>query len=118
MRAKNDLRVIRVISRLEELLAAKYDRELYVAEISRAVGVPARTLRSYCKKHLGMSPMRYLCLRRLRLARSALLAADPRTTTVARIATENGLFELGRFSVEYQKVFGEPPSATLRRRLA
>jgi AraC-like DNA-binding protein len=33
--------------------------------------------------------------------------------TVKEIATGFGFLELGRFSVEYRKVFGESPSQTL-----
>jgi len=48
-------------------------------------------------------------------ARRALLLAQDRNVTVTEIATDFGFAELGRFSVEYRAVFGECPSATLRR---
>jgi len=38
--------------------------------------------------------------------------------TVTEIATSFGFVELGRFSVEYRKVFGESPSETLGRHSA
>ena len=59
--------------------------------------------------------MRYLALRRMHLVRRALLHAIPSTTTVTRIATDHGFWELGRFSVNYRAMFGETPSATLQR---
>jgi transcriptional regulator GlxA family with amidase domain len=62
-----------------------------------------------------MGPIRYLRLRRMNLAHRALLAADPAQKTVTEIATGHGFWELGRFSVEYRTLFGEPPSASLRR---
>lgn len=64
-----------------------------------------------------MSPMLYVRRRRMRMARAVLLRADPATATatVTRIATRFGFLELGRFSVSYKKMFGEPPSATLQR---
>ncbi|TMK47760.1 MAG: AraC family transcriptional regulator [Alphaproteobacteria bacterium] len=62
-----------------------------------------------------MGPIRYLSLRRMHLVRRALLRADPSTTTVTRLATDQGFWELGRFSVAYRALFGESPSQTLRR---
>jgi AraC-like DNA-binding protein len=59
--------------------------------------------------------VRYLWLRRMNLVRPALLRADPAVATVTGIATDHGFWELGRFSVEYRALFGESPSATLRR---
>ena len=42
-----------------------------------------------------------------------LLSARGQPVTVTEIATDFGFAELGRFSVEYRKVFGESPSETL-----
>ena len=63
----------------------------------------------------GMGPMHYLWLRRMHLARRALLGADPQATTVTKVATDYGFWELGRFSVDYRMLFGELPSASLHR---
>jgi transcriptional regulator GlxA family with amidase domain len=104
-----------IINRFEEVLAAKGDRPLHLAEICAAIGVSERTLRSCCEEHLGMGPIRYLWLRRMHLSRLALLRADPAKTTVTQIATDHGFWELGRFSVAYHALFGEPPSASLRK---
>lgn len=104
-----------VIARFEELLAANHEQPLYLAEICAATGVSERTLRVCCQQHLGMGPVRYLWLRRMHLARRALRLADPAAATVTGIATEYGFWELGRFAVEYRTLFGEPPSASLRR---
>jgi len=62
-----------------------------------------------------MSPMRYLWLRRMYLAHRALRTADVAVATVTEIATNYGFWELGRFSVAYRSLFGEAPSASLRR---
>jgi AraC-like DNA-binding protein len=104
-----------IMRRLEEVLDANPDRTLYVAELCAATGAADRTLRTCCQEYLGMSPMRYLWLRRMHLARRALRMADPASTTVTEIATNYGFWELGRFSVAYRSLFGESPSAALRR---
>jgi AraC-like DNA-binding protein len=101
--------------RLEEALEANSDHTLYIAELCAAAGVSDRTLRLICQEHLGMSPMQYLRLRRMHLARRALRAADPAASSVTEIATNCGFWELGRFSVAYRSLFGESPSASLRR---
>jgi transcriptional regulator GlxA family with amidase domain len=62
-----------------------------------------------------MSPARYLLLRRLNMARSALRRADPATAKVAEIARNCQFQEPGRFAVTYRTIFGETPSTTLRR---
>ena len=72
-------------------------------------------MRAHCMEHLGMTPHRYLWLRRMHQARRALALADAATTTVTTIATDHGFWELGRFAGEYSRIFGELPSATLRR---
>jgi hypothetical protein len=49
------------------------------------------------------------------LAWLTLLSADAEATTVTEVATDHDFWELGRFAVEYRKMFGEAPSVTLRR---
>ena len=104
-----------VMRRFEQEIEANPGKPLYLAEICTAIGVSARTLRLHCLHHLGMGPHQYLLLRRLTLARRALALADPTTRSVTEIATDHGFWELGRFSVAFRNLFGESPSATLRR---
>ncbi len=104
-----------VMRRLEEVLQANPYEALYMTDLCAAARVSYPTLRACCQEHLGMSPKRYLWLRRMHLARRALCTADSEKTTVTEIATNYGFWELGRFSVAYRSLFGEPPSAALRR---
>jgi AraC-like DNA-binding protein len=105
----------RVMRRLEDTLTANPEKPLYMAELAAEVGASYWTLRNCCLEYLGMSPKRYLWLRRMDLARRALLSADAERTTVTEIAAEYGFWEFGRFSVAYRSLFGELPSAALRR---
>jgi AraC-like DNA-binding protein len=103
------------VARLEDLLMANYERPLYLADVCAAIAVSERTLRFCTQEHLGMGPIQYLWLRRMNLARRALVRATSETTTVTAIATGCGFFELGRFAVEYRSLFGESPSVSLAR---
>lgn len=104
----------KVMQRLEEVLKINLGKPLYMPELCTAVGASYTTLRDCCQAYLGMSPKRYLWLRRMHLARRALLKAEPGGTVTA-IATDYGFWELGRFAVAYRSLFGELPSAALRR---
>lgn len=108
-------RSLAIMSRLEEYLALHYDDPVYLSEICMATGVSESTLRRCCNEHLGMGPVQYLWRRRMGLAHAALLHADPATSTVTSIATDHGFWELGRFAVQYRKLFGESPASSLRK---
>jgi AraC-like DNA-binding protein len=104
-----------VMRRFYTVIDERAEQPLYIPELCKAVGVSERTLRTCCEEHLGMGPKHYLLLRRMNLARQALLHADPAETNVTAIATDHGFWELGRFSAEYRALFGESPSEALWR---
>jgi transcriptional regulator GlxA family with amidase domain len=107
-RSQSDL-----VDQAEKLALADLDEPLHIGALCRALCVSERTLRKAFHKTCGLAPCRHLRMLRLSEARCALLAADWRRVTVTEIATAFGFLELGRFSVEYRKVFGESPSQTL-----
>src|SRR5712671_7911727 len=104
-----------LVDRAEALALAEPNEPLHIAALCCALAVSERTLRTAFHKIYGLPPHRHLRLLRLALASGALLAADGQVVTVTEIATGFGFVELGRFSVEYRKVFGESPSKTLQR---
>lgn len=82
-----------------------------------AAGVSPRTLRTMFVDVFGMTPSRYLRLRRLHQLRTALLMADPLLRTVGEVCTALRLTDAGRVAHEYHALFGEFPSRTLARRV-
>jgi AraC-like DNA-binding protein len=66
-----------IMIRLEDALRAAVPESISVARIAAALGVSGPVLRACCHAHLGMTPSRYIYLRRLRLVRQALRDANP-----------------------------------------
>ena len=102
----------RIMTEFEEVLTS--DPALPMPALHRAMGVSERSLRMCCAEFLGMSPNRYLRLRRMHAAHSALRHAD--AGTVAEVARRYGYSEVGRFATAYRALFGERPSDTLDHR--
>lgn len=75
-----------ITSQLEDFIRANPWQNYSESDISAALGVSARALRTSCKTQLGMGPMRYLHLRRTQLARQLQGNADPIRTSVSQIA--------------------------------
>jgi AraC-like DNA-binding protein len=104
-----------IMRRFYTAIEGHLDDPLYIPELCTEIGVSERTLRVCCQEQLGMSPKRYLLLRRLHLARRTLRESGPTGTTVTATATRYGFWQLGRFAGEYKTLFGESPSAMLAR---
>jgi AraC-like DNA-binding protein len=75
-----------IMVRFEGALRAGGCSQLSIPDLCAAIRVSEQTLRSSCIEFVGLSPSRYMRLRRLQLARAALSRADPATTSVAEIA--------------------------------
>jgi AraC-like DNA-binding protein len=103
-----------IVAGFEDLLQT--DPFPSMTEICSALGVSERMLRECCKKHLGMGPSRYRHFRRMQQVHRALRKENPGTGSVSEVAERYAIRDLGRFAGEYRALYGELPSATLRRR--
>ena len=101
--------------RFEDGLQSASPATRSVAAIASALAVSNAALRKCCRAQLGVTPGRYLHVRRLGLVFRALYDADPTKTTVARIAGAHGFSGSGHFTAAYHSMFGERPSVTLER---
>lgn len=104
-----------VMASFEAVLAEQLGQPLRLRDLCARLEVTERTLREYCGQFLGLSPSRYLLLRRLQETRKALRNADPATSSIAEIAHRCGFTGLKRFTAAYLAAFGEAPSATVQR---
>jgi AraC-like DNA-binding protein len=104
-----------IMRRFRRLVEEHPDQPLYLPEICRAIRVPDRTLRLCCQEHLGISPKQYLLARRMHSARRDMSRTSPDVTPVTEIASRYGFWQFGYFAKAYRSLFGELPSATLKR---
>jgi AraC-like DNA-binding protein len=87
---------------------------LTIAKLATQCHVSVRTLQEGFRRHLGMSPMAYLRVVRLRRAHRDLRSANPSHSSVASIAHRWGFTHLGRFAAAHKTTFGETPRQALR----
>ena len=103
--------LVRALDWLRAHLSESIQLEL-LAQIS---GARPRTLETHFKMFLGTTPLGWVRQMRLAQARQELLHGGPQAT-VTKVALANGFSQLGRFSGQYRKAFGELPSATIQRK--
>jgi AraC-like DNA-binding protein len=96
--------------RLEEALAAYPDHMPGVAEICDAIGISGSSLQSCCLRVLGMTPARYLYLRRLTLVQALLMQATFVTISASDLPRQHGFADFHHFVMEYQRAFGSVPA--------
>lgn len=82
-----------------------------VTQLCQHMGVSRRTLQNAFLRVLEMSPLAYVKAVRLKQAREALKRAQ----SVTEAATACGFWHFGHFAHDYQALFGERPSDTLKR---
>jgi transcriptional regulator GlxA family with amidase domain len=111
--ARRDRTSRELVDEAEQLTLSDVNEPLHISALCLALSVSERTLRKAFHAIHGLPPCRHLRMLRLSRARRALEEANSELMTVTEIATHFGFLELGRFSVEYRKLFGESPSQTL-----
>jgi AraC-like DNA-binding protein len=113
--SKIEARNVLLMADFERLIAEQSGQPLTMRELCANLGISDRTLGARCAEFLGTSPIHYLLLRRLSLARAEIRRSDPASAHVGEIARRFGFTEPSRFSFAYKRAYGEPPSTTLHR---
>jgi AraC-like DNA-binding protein len=102
-------------------MVANARENITVADLTRVTGVSGRALYEGFRRFKGSSPIACLRAIRMQAVRKELLEGGGGGEgggcgDVTNIAARWGFTHLGRFASSYQKIFGEKPSQTLRRR--
>jgi AraC family ethanolamine operon transcriptional activator len=104
-----------LVRRARALVDEHTEQPLTVGALCQALGVSRRRLQQAFVQSLGVGPLHYLRAERMNRAHLDLKRARPGADTVAGVATRWGFWHLGRFSVDYRRMFGVAPSQTLAR---
>lgn len=103
-----------LVARAEKEMVDCLEQPLTLKELARRLGSSSSALSCGFKDLFGMSPMRYLKVRRLNAVRRYLKASDPEQHTVETFANQFGFWNSGHFAKDYKTLFGELPSETLQ----
>jgi len=105
----------RIVVGADEYLRANVARPIYTEELCAALGISAISLVAAYHATFGVSPHRFLKLRRLAMVRSLLCNREGPAPLVKSVALAHGFWHLGQFAIDYQAMYGEMPSETLAR---
>jgi len=98
-----------------QYMLANARENITIEDLTRLTGVSGRALYEGFRRFKAASPKACLRAIRMQAIRKELLDGED-SDDVTVIAQRWGFFHLGRFASNYQKIFGEKPSQTLRRR--
>jgi AraC-like DNA-binding protein len=95
-------------------IEAHLQDEIELADIAAAVNVSPRLLQKAFAQEYDCSPMRFVARTRLERIRQELERSSD-TTRIIDVMMNYGITQGGKFAREYQQLFGEKPSDTLKR---
>ncbi|EXS30772.1 bacterial regulatory helix-turn-helix s, AraC family protein [Acinetobacter sp. 742879] len=102
------------LSKVEQVLTDCLDQPLNLRELEKILGVSRERLYRDFHLYFGQSPIAYFRDLRFEAVHKRLQQIRP-WENVSSIALDCGFQQLGRFSNEYKRKFGELPSETLLR---
>jgi AraC-like DNA-binding protein len=101
------------LKKVESYIHDNCAEDITVEQLASIAGASVPRLFAAFRRYKGISPMRYVTNIRFERVHSALNNAGG-GSLVSEIAMDWGFYQLGRFSQEYKKRYGESPSETLR----
>jgi AraC family ethanolamine operon transcriptional activator len=103
-----------LIVRAEQNMLANLDKPLTLKQLAEDLESSSSALSYGFQDLFGLSPMRYLKVRRLNAVRQHLKAREPENCEIATLANQFGFYHPNHFTKDYKTMFGELPSETLQ----
>jgi AraC-like DNA-binding protein len=103
-----------LVRRAERYMIENAEAPITVSDVAAELGVSLRSLQAGFRQWRATTPNLFLRQTRLQLVRDELRRMGGETNVTA-VAMRYGFSHLGRFSADYQSLFGERPSITARR---
>ena len=104
----------KLIAQAEKEILAHLEKPLTLKQLAQNLGSSSSALSYGFQDLFGLSPMRYLKVRRLNAVRQRLKASEPERCTITILASQFGFYSPCHFTQDYKAMFGELPSDTLR----
>ena len=103
-----------LVYRAEMLMENECETLIRVKDIANKLYTTTRTLQKAFKKYRSYSPIKFLKIRKLHLARKLLMEQCPGNFIIKQAAFKSGISDINRFSKDYSTLFGELPSITVK----
>ena len=102
------------VRKARAFIESHLQEDINLGDLAAAAGVCSRLLQKAFSQHCGCSPMRFVTQARLQRIRQVLAAATS-DLKIVDVMMNYGFTQGGKFAKEYQQLFGEKPSETLKR---
>ena len=103
-----------IVKKSVDYIEEHHSGDIRLVDICGNLRISPRTLEYAFREQIGISPSRYILMRRLAGVRKDILLSDL-PQQISTYAVDRGFRHLGRFSQVYSRVFGESPSQTRSR---
>ena len=107
---------IRALQRARDFIRHAGGDPIRMSDLCKITGASERTLEYAFKDSYGVTPKMFIKAYRLNGVRRQLRRANPQAARITDIANGWGFWHMGQFAADYRRLFGELPSATLRKR--
>jgi len=105
----------RIVNVADDYLVANPSRSIYTEELCNVLDISPARLADAFRSSFGITPHRFLKLRRLAMVRATLRDREGHVPLVRSVAHAHGFWHLGQFARDYRAIYGETPSETLAR---